>query len=288
MAIKPINNKSLISSQLVNRGLQTSTKDINNRSELQRSGDSNQAMSFTPGGNLSENYAVTLKDIDGSVMNFIKNIIRPTIKENGEVFKVPIMYGNEERWKSARKRGVIRDKKGALLLPLIMFRRTEVSKNMDLAVGMEHDLRRNGEEMVVGRQWSKTNKYDRFSVLQGQKPVYEYLVTTVPNYVNLTYEFVLWTNFIEQMNPLVENFIEFNNQYWGEGLDTKFYSLLESISDASEMNQNGERFIKSTFSVTTKAYLLPEEYNSVVTNKISNLKTRRSPSKVVFSEKLIS
>jgi len=54
------------------------------------------------------------------------------------------------------------------------------------------------------------------------------------------------------------------------------------------MNQNGERFIKSTFSVTTKAYLLPEEYNSVVTNKISNLKTRRSPSKVVFSEKLIS
>ena len=29
MAIKPINNKSLISSQLVNRGLQTSTKDVN-------------------------------------------------------------------------------------------------------------------------------------------------------------------------------------------------------------------------------------------------------------------
>ena len=288
MAIKPINNKSLISSQLVNRGLQTSTKDVNNRSELQRSGDANQAMSFTPGGNLSENYAVTLKDIDGSVMNFVKNIIRPTIKENGEVFKVPILYGNEERWKSARKRGVIRDKKGALILPLIMFRRTEVSKNMDLAVGMEHDLRREGEEMVVGRQWSKTNQYDRFSVLQGQKPVYEYLVTTVPNYVNLTYEFVLWTNFIEQMNPLVENFIEYNNQYWGDGLDTKFYSLLESISDASEMNQNGERFIKSNFTVTTKAYLLPEEYNSVVTNKISNLKTRRSPGKVVFSEKLIS
>ena len=129
MAIKPINNKSLISSQLVNRGVQTSTKDINNRSELQRSGDTNQAMSFTPGGNLS----------DGSVMNFIKNIIRPTIKENGEVFKVPIMYGNEERWKSARKRGVIRDKKGALLLPLIMFRRTEVSKNMDLAEASEID-----------------------------------------------------------------------------------------------------------------------------------------------------
>jgi len=171
---------------------------------------------------------------------------------------------------------------------MMMFKRTEVSKNTDLSVGMEHYLRRNGNEMVVGRQWSKTNKYDNFAVLQNQLPVYEYLVTTVPNYVNLTYEFVLWTNFIEQMNPLIESFIEFNNQYWGDGLDTKFYSLLDSISDASEMNQNGERFIKSNFTVTTKAYLLPEEYNSVVTNKISTLQNRRTPSKVVFSEKLIT
>ena len=49
------------------------------------------------------------------------------------------------------------------------------------------------------------------------------------------------------------------------------------------MNQDGERFIKSTFSVTTKAYLLPEYLNSVVTNKVSNMKKFTSPSRVTFS-----
>jgi len=285
MAIKPINNKSLISSALINRAKETSTKDINARSELARSGDANKSLSFTPGANFEDNYAVTLKDVDTSIMNFVKKIIRPTIKENNEVFRVPILYGNEERWVAARKRGILRDKNGALMLPLIMLKRTEVSKNTEMPVGMEHDLRRQTNQFVVGRQWSKTNKYDRFAVQQGQLPVYEYLITTVPNYVILTYEFVLWTNFIEQMNPLVESFIEFNNQYWGEGLEAKFYSILETISDSSEMDRSGERFIKSNFTLTTKAYLLPEDYNSVVTNKMSNLKTRRTVSKIVMTER---
>ena len=49
------------------------------------------------------------------------------------------------------------------------------------------------------------------------------------------------------------------------------------------MNQDGERFIKSTFSVTTKAYLLPEYLNSVVTNKVSNMKKETTPSRVTFN-----
>ena len=45
---------------------------------------------------------------------------------------------------------------------------------------------------------------------------------------------------------------------------------------------DGERLIKSTFNVLTKAYLLPEETNSVVTNKISQVQRRLTTSKVVF------
>ena len=48
------------------------------------------------------------------------------------------------------------------------------------------------------------------------------------------------------------------------------------------MTQAGERFIKSTFTVTTKAYLLPEYLNSVVTNKISNTRKELIPSRVTF------
>ena len=106
----------------------------------------------------------------------------------------------------------------------------------------------------------------------------------MPNYTDVTYEFVLWTNFIEQMNPLIESFVDQSHTYWGDGTNNKFLCNIDNISDASEMNQDGERFIKSTFSVTSKAYLLPEYLNSVITNKISNMKKFTTPSRVTFTQ----
>ena len=145
-----------------------------------------------------------------------------------------------------------------------------------------HDVKGENIQTVRSSTWSKKNRYDRFSVLTGQKPQNELLITGMPNFTDITYEFVLWTNFIEQMNPLVEMFIDQSNTYWGDSERYKFNSTIESISDASEINQNGERFIKSTFNLKVSSYLLTEEVNSVVTNKISNMKKVLTPSRVVF------
>ena len=274
MAIKNITNKHTVNKTKINRGKQVSTKDTTASS-------GNRSKTYVPGKDFTKNYAITLKDVDTSIINYVKNVIRPTVQEANEQIKVTVMYGNEERWKAVRERGVIRDKKGSIILPLIVLKRTEVAKN-DTMPRYEHDIQRKYTDVVRQSQWSKLNRYDRFAVQVGKHPVYESLVTTVPNFVNITYEFILWTNFIEQMNPLVETFVENNNVYWGDSTDYKFICKLDSISDASEMDQSGERFIKSTFSLITSAYLLPEDVNSVVTNKISNLQKTLSPSKVVF------
>ena len=275
MAVKPITNKQVVNKDTINRARQVSTKDT-------RARGGNRSQTVIPGKNYSNNYAITLKDIDTAVMSHIKNVIRPKVSEANETIDVGVMYGNEERWVSVRKRGVLRDKNGALVLPLIMLKRTAVEKNSTLPVGMEHDVQRKYSEILRQSKWSKKNRYDRFAVQTGKKPMMENLLTTMPNYVNLTYEFILWTNYIQQMNPLVETFVEHNNTYWGDSEEYKFLCVVDSISDASEMAQDGERFIKSTFSVTTSAYLLPEYTNSVISNKISNLQKTLSPSKVVF------
>ena len=204
------------------------------------------------------------------------------IKDANEKIQVPVMYGNEERWFNARKRGAIRDVNGSIILPLIMLRRTTVDRSTEIQQNFEHDVKREHAEVIRGNMWSKDNRYDRFNIQFGNKPVYENIVTTMPNFVNITYEFILWTGFIEQMNPLVESFVEQNYTYWGNSTDYKFLSTIDSITDASEMAIDGERLIKSTFNVTTKAYLLPEETNSVVTNKISQVQKRLTTSKVVF------
>jgi len=275
MAIKPITDKQLIDAGNINRETQTSQRNMNTR------GGGNEAQTILPGIDLSKQYSITLKDIDTSIMSYIKNIIKPTVQEANERVKVTVMYGNEERWKSVRKRGVMRDKNNSLILPLIMLKRTSVEKS-DVVPGYEHDIRRRYTEIVRNSGWSKENRYSRFSVQSGELPVYENLVTSIPNYVNITYEFVLWTNFIEQMNPLIEAFMEYDKTYWGDKDTYRFISTLDSVSDASEMNQDGERFIKSTFSVTSKAYLLPEETNNIITGKMSQVQKRLTPSKVVF------
>jgi len=275
MAVDKITNKQIVASSQINRANQISTKDINTKS-------TNRSKTITPGLNYSENYAVTLKDIDTSILGHVKNVIKPKIVEANETVDVTVMYGNEERWKSVRERGVLRDTNGSLILPLIMLRRTEIGKNSLSTQGMEHDLQRNFINVVRNSNWSKDNRYDRFSVQTGIKPKTENLVTGVPDFTDITYEFVLWTNFIEQMNPLVETFIGQSNNYWGESEKYKFLCSLDSITDASEMNQDGERFIKSTFSIKTSAYLLPEYVSSVITNKKANLSREITPGKVIF------
>ena len=274
MAVNKITNKQVVSKETINRANQVSTKNTTIRG--------NRETTIVPGNNFSQNYSITLKDIDTSVLNHVKNVMKPIVKEANETFKIPVMYGNEERWKAVRKRGVVRDKNNALILPLIMLRRTEVARNDLSGQSFAHDVKNKHIDVVRNARWSKDNQYDRFSVQTGIKPAYENIVTSMPTYSDITYEFVLWTNFIDQMNPLVELFVDNSHTYWGNSENMKFMCTIDNISDASEMNQDGERFIKSTFSVTTKAYLLPEYLNSIVTNKVSNVRKQLTPSRVVF------
>ena len=274
MAVNKITNKQVVNKELVNRANEVSTKNTTIRG--------NRETTIIPGSNFSDNYSITLKDVDTAVLNHIKNVMKPRVREANETFKIPVYYGNEERWKAVRKRGVLRDKNNSLILPLIMLRRTEVARNDLSGQSFPHDVQGKFIDVVRGNKWSKDNQYDRFSVQQGVQPVYDNIVTGMPNYSDVTYEFILWTNFIEQINPLVESFVDQSHTYWGDRTDNKFLCTIDSVSDASEMNQDGERFIKSTFSVTTKAYLLPEYLNSVITDKISNMRKFTTPSKITF------
>ena len=155
MGVKSITNKQVVNKELVNRANQVSTKGTTVRG--------NRETTIIPGNNLSDNYAITLKDVDTSVLNHVKNVMKPLVKEANETLKIPVYYGNEERWKSARKRGVLRDKNNALILPLIMLRRTEVARNELAGQAFPHDVKGEFVNVVRNARWSKENQYDRFS-----------------------------------------------------------------------------------------------------------------------------
>mgnify|MGYP003113462359 FL=1 len=273
MGVKPITNKQIVSRGVVNREKQISTRNLSG----------NQSKTVVPGLNFGKNNAITLKDIDTSIISYVKNVINPKIREANESVKVPIMYGNEERWKAVRKRGVLRDKNNAIILPLIVLKRTDTSFN-DTMIKSDHDIENEYHQIIRSNKWSKTNRYDRFSVQTNTQPVSNVVVTGVPDFVVCTYSFVILTNFIEQVNQITELFIEHANKYWGDETDYKFLAKLEGgIADASELTVDGERLIKNEFSITVNAYLSPE-FTQTVLGKIAETKSVPSVGKVSFTE----
>ena len=150
MAIKPITNKQVVATPNVNRVDQVST-----RGETIRG---NRGTTIIPGKDFTKNYSVTLKDIDTAVLGHVKNIIKPKVMEANEMIDVGVMYGNEERWKSVRKRGVMRDKNGSIILPLIMLRRTDVARSTTAAYSYNHDVKEQFENVVRSSKRSKDNR----------------------------------------------------------------------------------------------------------------------------------
>ena len=98
MAVNKITNKGVVNKELVNRANQVSTKGTTIRG--------NRETTIVPGNNFADNYSITLKDVDTAVLNHVKNVMKPRVKEANETLKIPVYYGNEERWKAVRKRGV--------------------------------------------------------------------------------------------------------------------------------------------------------------------------------------
>ena len=280
MAIKPITNTNAPNESTINRAEQTSI-----RSEK---GNSKVVIKKGTGRNAGKGLSIGLTDIDTTVIRHMKNVMKPVVREANEIIKVPVMYGNEERWKSIRNRGVLRDKNNTIILPVIVIKRTGVAMNDQMPLSFDNDVQ--GKYISVVRSsngWSKNNRYDRFSVLTGQKPVEEFIKTGMPDFVICTYSIVMMTAFMEQMNDLNTIMVEHLETYWGDSTSYRFLSAMEGdISNEVQMESQGERLIKNELTITIKGYMIPE-FTDNVFGKTSEMKRAYIPKKVSFSEKLL-
>ena len=70
-----------------------------------------------------------LETIDGSMLDYIKDLNLHTMTNTG-FKKVPIIWGSAERAFQSKRGKEIRDKRGALILPLISIERTTIEKSL--------------------------------------------------------------------------------------------------------------------------------------------------------------
>ena len=212
-----------------------------------------------------KNVEVTLMDHDAAIMYYFQNTITPTVMEQGEEIKVPIMYANPERWKTIQKNGHLRDSKRQLITPVIVFRRTSIAKDETMAVDK---LDANDPKLfyTFEKKYTQENRYDKFSAQKGILPQRELYNVAVPDYVLMTYECIIWTAYIEQMNSIIEKIQYSDGAYWGEPGKFKFKVNVESFEDATEMADN-ERMIKTSFTFNFRGYLIPEAFNNYINTR---------------------
>jgi hypothetical protein len=206
---------------------------------------------------------ITIYDIDTTIYEYMRDIVVPKLELDKKQITVPVIYGNAERWKAAQIDGVYRDERGKIILPMVMFKRTSITPNESMAM-LNRQL---NYQSYIG--YSNKNRYDKFSLLNNFKPRKEIYDITMPDYVQVTYEIMIWTNYTEHMNKIVEQFQWASNEYWGSRDGFKFRSVVDSFDKITEMTENQERLVRTTFSVTTYAYLLPESFDNESTIKKS-------------------
>jgi len=223
--------------------------------------------------------AVTLFTIDNAILGYMNDRIKPLVTQNNVSVKVPVIYGNPERWKSAQRDGIMRDSVGKIQLPMIMIRRTGMKKSI-INSPVNKYLERTFET-----GWNRRTPYDQFAVKNGITPSREYLVTTVPDYYEITYRCLIWTEYMEQMNAVVENVSFETDQYWGEQNNYKFRTSVKSFEPLTELPTTQDRIVRTQFDMTVYAYLLPQDALDRHNNRGTTTKVRYSTKKMVtFTE----
>lgn len=205
--------------------------------------------------------SITLYDIDAAIMGYLSDVVLPTLDDNGQSVKIPVVYGNSERWEGAKKKGMYRDQKGKIQLPIFMIRRSSVAKNDAIPV-----LNRHVSYQGVTK-WSKDNRYSRFNLLTGAQPKYEVYNVTVPDYVEITYECMGWAPYTEQINKIVESLNWASDEYWGDKTKYKFMSTITDYTVVNELDEGSQRINRVECSINVKAYLLPEKFDGEETTK---------------------
>ena len=223
-----------------------------------------------------KNPSVTLMDIDSAIMFYFENVIKPSVEDNGENIKVPIMYSSPERWKAIQRDGFMRDKKRQVITPVITYRRTSIERD-DMVPQDKLDANNPHLFYTFEKKFSDLNRYDNFSTQIGLLPQREYYNVAFPDYVTLNYDFIIWTTYIEQMNKIVERVVYSDGAYWGDPDKLRFRTRIDSFTDATEVS-DVERLVRTNFTVTLRGYLLPESNfeHRATTQKFL------SPKKVVF------
>ncbi len=220
-----------------------------------------------------------LYDIDWAIQYYFNEVIKPRVIDNDTLITVPVIYGSPDKWKSTRHDGFFRDEQNKVQVPLIMFRRTGFTNSREYP----RQLDANKPEIYVthASQYSEHNRYDHFSALYNKTKQKQFHNVIIPKYIEVTYDCVIWTRLLQQMNKLQEiiNFAE--SSYWGEPNKFKFAARIPGFDTSIELNMGEDRAVKSTFTINMNGFIVAQNLQQQL---IQSSEVTYSATKIILTE----
>jgi hypothetical protein len=232
-------------------------------------------------GDTTKPFSLGFEDIDEAIHYYFTQVIRPSVTQNGERLAVPVIYGSPERWKSTQKDGYYKDKNGAIMAPLIMFKRDSIDKNRSL--GNKMDANTPNLYTSWKKVYNPKNSYSNFDALNNRIPVEQFIVNVIPDYVTITYSCAVQTYYVSQLNKIVEAINYASDTYWGEKDRFKFYATIDSFSTPIEIADNTNRIAKATFTLTIKGYVVPD----TIQKQLTAIKKYNSKAQVIIGMEVV-
>jgi hypothetical protein len=206
-----------------------------------------------------KDYSIGFDDIDAAVFYYFDNVIKPSVTEDGNLVKVPVMYANPERWKSAQDDLGIRDKDGKILFPVIAIKKDTIEKVRDITSKVDGNSAKNFH--TFEQRYSKENPYNNFSALTNRRPVKSYGVVVVPDYYRISYSCAVYVNYNSDLNKILEAIGYASDSYWGDPKRFTFMSRIDSMPITQEVNVGDVRKVYSIFNITLQGHIIPESIN---------------------------
>ena len=235
-----------------------------------------------------------LEDVDRAFFNlFDKDIPLIYRLKDGSTKKVPVIFATGERFAITRRKEPLRDKNGALIVPLITISRSGIEQQAQKSIEMGDigtiDIRRRlskedplyqliinsaGFESVgiPGSGSRRTSQDKPGRTIHGRllepnlsNGIYETISIPVPKFFTATYEVTIWTQFMQHSNELLTTIMSgYHNirarSYRietpaGYWFNATFEPSINSENTFDNMSDD-ERTIKHTITAAVSAYIV--------------------------------
>jgi len=213
---------------------------------------------------------ISIYDIDYAILHHLKNNLALQVEENGEMVTVPVFFSNGETWSQIQRHGYLRDKSRKVMAPVMTIRRTSMAEDDRFTKLDVPGINSHTAKVFYSRK-QNNNQRDWIHKTNNSKKSYTTYVTTLADFVKVTYELYIQTELTSQLNYIVEQLIPEHRMPWGDSL--KFTTALSDTSFETTNPAGSDRIVSAQLSLEVYGRILSEySLNESVVKKAHSVK----------------